>query len=224
MQSLQPACILFDLDGTLIDTAPDLLTCLNLALKQHQATTIDENSLRPYISYGALAMIERALPNCNDDSKQTILHTMLDLYQHNIAVHSRYFDGMEQVLDELDSHNIKWGIVTNKRERFTLPLMSAFGLDRRAACIISGDTTTNSKPHPEPMLKACAKANTPPEACIYIGDAKHDIEAGKNSGMMTMAALYGYLKPDDKPEYWGADILIESPQHLSDWIQTHLCN
>ncbi len=224
MQSLQPACILFDLDGTLIDTAPDLLACLNLALKQHQAASIDTNSLRPYISYGALAMIERAQPDCDNNSKQEILQTMLDLYQHNIAVYSRYFEGMAEVLDGLDSRGIKWGIVTNKRERFTLPLLSAFGLTQRAACIISGDTTANSKPHPEPMLKACTDAKVNPKACIYIGDAKHDIEAGKNSGMQTMAALYGYLKPDDKPEHWGADFLIESPQHLSDWMQTHLCN
>ncbi len=224
MQSLQPACILFDLDGTLIDTAPDLLACLNLALEQHRPVSIDTDSLRPYISYGALAMIERAQPDCDDSRKQEILQTMLDLYQHNIAVHSRYFEGMAEVLDGLDSRGIKWGIVTNKRERFTLPLLSAFSLDQRAACMISGDTTAHSKPHPEPMLKACADAQVSPEACIYIGDAQHDIEAGKNSGMQTMAALYGYLKPDDKPEHWGADFLIESPRHLSDWMQTHLCN
>ncbi len=220
--ALQPSCILFDLDGTLVDTAPDLLACLDLALQQAEQNTVEDDALRPYISYGAAAMIERAIPACDATLKQRILQSMLKLYQQNIARYSQVFVGLETLLNLLDANNIKWGVVTNKRECFTHPLMAAFNLDSRAACIVSGDTTANSKPHPEPMLKACEIANVLPQDCIYIGDAEHDIQAGKNSGMKTVAALYGYLKPDDQPNLWGADVLVETPEHLKNWIQSQL--
>ncbi len=216
----KPGCILFDLDGTLVDTAPDLLACLNQALQQAGQKPVDAGALRPYISYGAAAMIDRALPADQQRFKQHILDTMLALYQQNIARHSQLFAGLGALLDWLDNSAVKWGVVTNKRERFTHPLMAAFKLDRRAACIVSGDTTANSKPHPEPMLRACQIAAVSPQDCIYIGDAEHDIQAGQNSGMKTAAALYGYLKPDDRPDRWGADVLVESPEHLTHWIQS----
>ena len=220
--TLKPDCILFDLDGTLIDTAPDLLACLNLALQQLDQMPVEADKLRPYISYGAAAMIGRAVPDSSEALRKSILETMLKLYQQNLAKHSQVFAGLSPLLDWLDENAVKWGVVTNKHERFTQPLMAAYGLDRRAACIISGDTTANSKPHPEPMFKACEIAEVSPDACIYIGDAEHDIQAGHNSGMKTVAALYGYLKPDDQPKQWGADKLVESPEQLTHWIQSQL--
>ncbi|MFW5443919.1 MAG: HAD family hydrolase [Methylococcaceae bacterium] len=214
------SCVLFDLDGTLVDTAPDLIACLNKALLTHGFNEIDSDKLKPFISYGAAVMISKSISDADEHTQGKILETMLDSYQHNIAEHSRFFTGMSETLNTIESLGLKWGIVTNKRERFTNPLVAAFNLTSRAACIISGDTTNNSKPHPEPMLTACAQANVKPEECVYIGDALHDIAAGKNANMKTLAAVYGYLKPDDNPSSWGADALIESPEHLTSWITT----
>jgi len=142
-----------------------------------------------------------------------ILETMLDLYQNNIAEHTVFFKGMSDTLDAIEAQGLKWGIVTNKQERFTNPLMAALKLTDRAACIISGDTTAN----PNLMWNLCwlpaKKAAVKPQECVYIGDASHDIIAGKNAQMKTLVALYGYLKPSDTPETWGADALIESPNN-----------
>ncbi len=218
------SCVLFDLDGTLVDTAPDLLACLNRALQAHRLATLDEKTLRPLISYGASAMIKASQPVALPDSQQAeVLALMLDLYQQNIAAHSQFFQGMPDVLEMIEAAGLKWGVVTNKRERFTLPLMDAMNLTQRAACIISGDTAGKPKPHPEPMLAACRQAGVEPQECVYIGDASHDIVAGKSVQMKALAAVYGYLKPTDDPETWGADALIASPSHLSAWIRSALC-
>jgi phosphoglycolate phosphatase len=212
------SCVLFDLDGTLVDTAPDLIACLNKALSKHGFDEADSDELKPFISYGAAAMINKSVNNIDKQTQASILESMLAFYQQNIAQHSQFFSGIEQTLNTIESLGLKWGIVTNKRERFTTPLIAALNLTNRVACIISGDTTANSKPHPEPMLTACKQANVKPEECVYIGDAIHDIDAGKNANMKTLAAIYGYLKPDDNPKKWGADALIESPEQLTSWI------
>lgn len=217
------SCVLFDLDGTLVDTAPDLIACLNKALNQHGFDPVSSNKLKPFISYGAAAMISKSIDNVDAHTQAKILKTMLDCYQDNIAEHSRFFSGIIDTLNTIESLGLKWGIVTNKRERFTNPLVDALKLTDRVACVVSGDTTANSKPHPEPMLTACAQADVNPEDCVYIGDALHDIAAGKNAKMKTLAAIYGYLKPDDKPDDWGADALIESPEQLTSWI-TEICH
>lgn len=219
------SCVLFDLDGTLVDTAPDLIACLNKALAVHNFATVAPEAIRPFISFGAAAMIrESQQPPIADARQADILATMLDLYQDNIAEHSTFFPGIPGILATIEARGLKWGVVTNKRERFTHPLMAAFQLTDRAACIISGDTTANPKPHPEPMLAACKQASVNPNECVYIGDASHDITAGKSVQMKTLAALYGYLKPTDTPETWGADALIASPEHLLTWIEAALCH
>ncbi len=216
--SFNLSCVLFDLDGTLVDTAPDLIACLNKALKKHGFDEVSGDQLKPFISYGAVAMINQSVNGINEQVQNKILESMLEYYQNNIAEHSNFFSGITDTLNTIESLGLKWGIVTNKRERFTNPLVAALKMTDRAACIVSGDTTANSKPHPEPMLTACAQANVKPEECVYIGDALHDIDAGKNANMKTLAALYGYLKPDDNPDTWGADALIESPEQLTSWI------
>ncbi len=212
------ACVLFDLDGTLVDTAPDLIACLNKALETHGFSAVPSEQIRPLISYGAPAMITKSINMDDKVIHAEILESMLTFYQNNIAEYSTFFSGITTTLKTIESLDLKWGIVTNKRERFTKPLVSALNLTDRAACIISGDTTANPKPHPEPMLTACVQANVKPEECVYIGDALHDIDAGKNANMKTLAATYGYLKPDDNPDNWGADDLIESPEQLTSWI------
>ncbi len=209
------SCILFDLDGTLADTAPDLIAALNRSIQKYHYSAVEYQHIKPFISHGAVAMIKQCLPDCNDEKLQAkILEVMLDDYQQNIAQYTQLYQGMESLLDHIENRGLKWGVVTNKRQRFTKPLIAALDLTDRAACIISGDTTDKAKPYPEPMLAACEQAEVKPEQCIYIGDAAHDIEAGKAAGMKTMAATWGYLKPEDIPEQWGADFLIDSPDEI----------
>jgi phosphoglycolate phosphatase len=212
------SCVLFDLDGTLVDTAPDLIACLNHALAHHGCAAVSADTIKPFISYGAAAMIRASIPGHDAKLMTEILATMLDHYQDNIAEHTVFFPGMQNTLATIEERGLKWGVVTNKRERFTNPLMDALKLTERAACIISGDTTANPKPHPEPMLTACKRIGVEPQECVYIGDAEHDIAAGKSAEMKTLAALYGYIKTDDTPQNWGADALIISPDHLTNWI------
>lgn len=216
-------CVLFDLDGTLVDTAPDLIACLNTALEQHGFEETAYPQVRPLISFGAEAMIKQSSAADAVESHARILETMLTIYENNIVRHGGFFDGMVETLLDIEARGLKWGIVTNKRERFTHPLTRALNLTERAACIISGDTTRNSKPHPEPMWEACRRAGVQPEQCVYIGDALHDITAGKNANMKTLAAVYGYLTDVDQPQQWGADALIESPAQISAWIESVLC-
>ncbi len=216
-------CVLFDLDGTLVDTAPDLIACLNRALIYYDFNTIDLEKLKPCISHGAATMVQIALPHASEKTRSQILKTLLEDYQHNILRYGGFFEGIEQTLQFIEDKRLKWGIVTNKRSRFTEPLVNALNIVDRAACIISGDTTNNSKPHPEPMLAACSQAQVNPENCVYIGDAQHDIIAGKAVNMKTLAAVYGYLTCEDKPNEWGADALVESPQQIKQWIEKVQC-
>jgi phosphoglycolate phosphatase len=219
------SCVLFDLDGTLVDTAPDLIACLNATLAVHGLNTVSPAHVKPFISWGALAMINASVtPDISEAKRAELLEAMLTHYENNIAEHTVFFTGMVETLATIEQHGLKWGVVTNKRQRFTTPLMDALQLTHRAACIISGDTTANPKPHSDPMIAACAQANVNPRECVYIGDALHDITAGKSVQMKTLAAVYGYLKPTDMPETWGADALIASPAQLTTWINTALCH
>lgn len=214
------SCVLFDLDGTLLDTAPDLTTALNQALQHFHFPSVSVNTITPYISYGAAVMIDKALnQSVSEALKADILTWLLDYYEQHIAVYTLPYPGMPELLDTLETKGLPWGVVTNKRERMTHPLMQALSLSERAACIICGDTTAYSKPHPEPMLTACRQIQVKPKECLYIGDAQHDITAGKAANMKTLAASYGYLKPDDKPQDWGADALIKHPSDILDWIK-----
>lgn len=221
------SCVLFDLDGTLLNTAPDLTTALNKALTHFDFPEVCVSTITPYISYGAAVMIDAALQQeVADAIKTEILEWLLNYYENHIAVYTELYPGMPELLGILESKGIPWGVITNKRERMTHPLMHALDLTRRSACIICGDTTAYSKPHPEPMLTACRQIQVAPEECLYIGDAQHDITAGKAANMKTLAATYGYLKPNDKPQDWGADALIHQPSEILDWItnQTHALN
>jgi 2-phosphoglycolate phosphatase len=221
---MELACVLFDLDGTLVDTAPDLMRCLNETFARHGFPEAGHSEVKPFISFGARAMIAAGLAHpVAADVQETLLAAMLDCYEQHIADHSSFFAGIEDTLTQIEAQGLKWGVVTNKRERFTNPLMAALKLTGRAACIVSGDTTAHSKPHPGPMLAACRQAGVKPEQCVYIGDAVHDIAAGKNANMKTLAASYGYLKPGDRPETWGADAVIDSPLQITDWIGAHRC-
>lgn len=215
--------VLFDLDGTLLDTAPDLVHACNQAAMESGLKPRDLEDLKPMISGGAEAMLRLTVESQGQPVNfDRLLNRMLSIYQQNIAVHTRFFAGMDTVLDTLESRGMVWGIVTNKASCFTDPLLHSLDLYARSGCVISGDTLPEKKPHPMPMWEACRLIGSSPTECVYIGDARRDIEAGKNAGMATLAALYGYIPEDDPPHCWGADGLLNQPIDLLAWLDGEL--
>jgi len=213
--------VLFDLDGTLLDTAPDLAAALNATLQLNGRDALPFEYIRPVVSHGGRALIELGFGiDSQHPDFEPLRKQLLDLYQANLAVHTTLFPGMAQVLDELEQRDIRWGVVTNKPGWLTDPLMDALQLTPRAACVVSGDTLPERKPHPAPLLHACRLAGCQPQQAVYVGDAERDIEAGRNAGMRTLAALFGYLMEHDRPENWGADALIEQPADILEYLDT----
>jgi len=213
------SAILFDLDGTLVDTAPDLAFALNTLLQENNLATLPYNEIRPVASHGSAGLLDLGFGiSTQHQDYSSLQQRFLQLYQDNIARETVLFEGMEEVITKLEQVNIRWGVVTNKPAFLTEPLMDSLDLTRRAACIVSADTTPFSKPHPAPMLHACKLIQQQPEQCLYIGDAERDIEAGKNANMQTVAALYGYLGKQDHPENWHADAIINHPSDILKWI------
>ncbi len=205
--------ILFDLDGTFADTAPDLADALNRVRQVQGLKPIPLEPIRLQTSNGANALIKLGFEKDQEDPEFEILkQQLLDLYLENIARHTRLFKGIPKLLDKLDERGIEWGIVTNKPKRFTIPLMKELDIFLRTDCIVSGDTTPFSKPHPAPLIHAAKLLNLAPQECIYIGDAERDIKAACNAGMRSLIAMFGYLGPNDEPEEWGADGFIEKPE------------
>jgi len=207
--------VLFDLDGTLIDTAPDMAAALDLLCDEEQQTRLPYCDVRPIVSNGSIALVKLAF---GDDLDEQTLDRLkiryLEIYQDNLAVHSRLFDEMDQLLKQLEKNDIKWGVVTNKPGWLTEPLMEALGLTQRAACIVSSDSTENRKPHPEPMFYACKLTGAQPDECVYVGDARRDIEAGHNAGMRTIIAEYGYIGDREDTRDWEADHHVQSPSEI----------
>lgn len=213
--------VLFDLDGTLIDTAPDMAYALELLCDEEQQQRLNFENVRPFVSDGSVALVKLAFgEHLDDKTLERLKQRYLEIYQDNLAIHSKLFDEMSELLIELETSNIKWGVVTNKPGWLTEPLMEALGLHHRAACIISSDSTPNRKPHPEPMFLACKLAGTLPDECIYVGDAKRDIEAGKNAGMQTIIAQYGYIGDWEDTLEWQADYSIQRPSQLLSFLRT----
>tara|TARA_R110002074_G_scaffold402329_1_gene607289 strand:+ start:15555 stop:16211 length:657 start_codon:yes stop_codon:yes gene_type:complete len=207
--------ILFDLDGTLADTADDLANALNAIRLQHGLTALPKEVIRPTVSLGGNAMIKLAFDlEEGDTGFEIIRDEFLNYYRANIAQETRLFDGMEKLLISLESENKPWGIVTNKSSWLTEPLLKALSLDERAACVISGDTLEEKKPHPAPILHACRLMQSDPATTIYIGDAQRDIEAGRRAGTKTLIALYGYIDDDDDPADWGADGMVNNASEI----------
>ena len=211
--------VLFDLDGTLADTAPDLAHALNCVLEEQGQTALPFEAIRPIVSHGGTVLLSFGF-NLQPDAPQfdTLRDRFLSIYLDNIAVNTRLFPGMESVLKTIEQRGMSWGVVTNKPAWLTNPLMEQLGLADRAVCIISGDTLEQRKPHPAPMLLACKLAGKSASECLYIGDAARDIEAGRNAGMKTLVAMYGYIGTDDKPEQWGADSFVQHPQEIIQWL------
>lgn len=207
--------VLFDLDGTLIDTAPDMALALNIQLKKHGKNRLDDSKIRPWVSHGTAALlkigfgIDQSAPNF-DNMRQEYL----EIYSNNLSVKSQPFSGIENLITELDKQSISWGVVTNKPESLAAPLMKSFKFSHSMKVLIGGDTVKPTKPSPKPLFVACKKMQCTPTKSIYIGDAERDITAGNAAGMLTILAQYGYITAQDRPEQWRADLAVKSAQDI----------
>jgi 2-phosphoglycolate phosphatase len=211
--------ILFDLDGTLVDTAPDMAYALNRIREEEGHPHLPYELIREQVSNGSAALIRLAFGDNQDATRHTELKDrFLEIYRSNLNLDSCLFPGMAAVLAFIEQRGMNWGVVTNKPAWLTDPLMEALGLAERSISTISGDSTDQRKPHPKPLLIACEAAGSTPAECIYVGDALRDIEAGRAAMMRTLVALYGYIDAAQHPADWGADGLIEDPRELLHWL------
>jgi phosphoglycolate phosphatase len=211
-----PALLLLDLDGTLADTFPDLAWALARTLEDHALPEPALERARAHVWAGASAMIKAALAGREADI-EAVTARFLDLYEANVAARTRLYPGMDEVMVALEHAGCAAGVVTNKRARFTAPLLRGLGLAPRLCCVVSADTTTRPKPHPDPLLHAAARAGVAPQACAYVGDARTDVLAARAAGMPVAVACWGYLDGDD-PTTWGADALLARPADLLTWL------
>lgn len=212
--------IFFDLDGTLLDTARDFAYAINLLLLREKKSPLDFNLFRKEVHGESKQMIAFAFDMTETHSafekiRQDFLHT----YYENCTQHTIFFPGMELLLDTLDEKKIPWGIVTSKPTWLTKPIVHYFGLDKRAACIVMGDTIHKIKPDPAPLLYACERAVITPSEAIYVGDLHTDIIAAKAAGMKSVGVTYGYHPPETNFSTWGADFIARTPQDILQWLQ-----
>jgi phosphoglycolate phosphatase len=213
--------VFFDLDGTLADTAPDLAYALNQTLQRAGRPALPYETIRPAASHGAAALLQVGFgSDLPDDERDQLRQHLLDVYQANITRHTALFPGMDELLQRIEARGLRWGVVTNKPSYLTIPIMQGLGLAQRACSIVSGDTLSERKPHPAPLIHACREANCLAAESLYLGDAERDIQAGRSAGMRTLVALYGYIGEADAPHAWGADGRIHAPLELLDWLNT----
>lgn len=213
-----PEAVLFDLDGTLIDTAPDFAGVLNRQLAAHGRQPLPYETVRAAVSQGARAVVALGFSDrfpVDSIEFEGIRQEFLNSYLHHLADETRLFPGMDALLTHLESRGIPWGIVTNKPSLYTTPLLKALKLEHRCKVAICPDMVTHIKPHPEPMLKAAEVLGVSPDKCVYVGDHLRDIEAGKRAAMVTIAVNYGYIQDGDNPADWEADHLVNSVFELS---------
>lgn len=211
--------VFFDLDGTLIDTAPDMIAILADLLAANGYEALPYTLARASVSNGAMGLIRLAFPEAAADLQERLYAEYLARYERAVCVNSTLFPGLPAILDDLDDRGLPWGIVTNKPQRMTDPLLAELGLGRRAACVISGDTLPQRKPDPAPLLLASRLAGVPPGQSIYVGDAQRDIAAGRAAGMATIAAAYGYIVSGDDPARWLADQVATDTVELAKLIR-----
>lgn len=211
--------VLFDLDGTLADTAPDLGHALNVLLREEGHAEQPLASLRPFTSQGVRGLLRAGfgIPPEHPDYPR-LSQRFLDLYETRLCAETRLFAGIPELLDQLEAWHLGWGVVTNKRQRFTEPLVARLGLSPRTACIVSGDTTAAAKPSPLPLLHACGLLGCMPQRTLYVGDDRRDIVAGKAAGCLTVAVSYGYLGDSGPLESWGADLIVDHPNQLAAFL------
>jgi phosphoglycolate phosphatase len=206
--------VLFDLDGTLVDSAPDLLAAVNAVLADAGRAPLDIATLRPVVSKGARAMLTLAFPNDDARQREPRVPAMLAHYANAIARHTRPFDGIEPLLARIEGAGKRWGIVTNKSETLARAVVAAMGWSDRCDAVVGGDTLSVAKPDPAPLLHACAQIGIDPSRCIYVGDDERDIQAARAARMPNAAALWGYREAHEDPHTWGAELVIAHPDDL----------
>ena len=217
--------ILFDLDGTLLDTSHDLIGAVNTLLQEENEAPVSYEYVRPVISFGGKRIISHAFKldpkNNSKDSEylEKLLPRYLELYKNTNFKNTVPFPGINELLSELEKINLTWGIVTNKIKSLTEPLLKNTGFYDRTACLVCGDTTNNSKPHPEPLYYACKLLNTNPEKCLYVGDSETDIQAGKAAGMATLAVGFGYIPTGVNIADWQANYSVNTAYEILPWIK-----
>jgi 2-phosphoglycolate phosphatase len=207
--------LLLDLDGTLLDTAPDMAGALNALRREEGRAPLPFDGLRPFVSHGALALVRAGFGDVGDAGRERLRLRFLDLYRAGLSAGTCLFDGFAALLARLEAAGLPWGIVTNKPGWLTAPLLADLGLESRAACVVSGDTLAVRKPDPAPLLHAAMLLGLAPGTCVYAGDAERDIIAGRAAGMRTVAVRWGYLADGEDPALWRPDALVHAPAELA---------
>lgn len=214
------AAVLLDLDGTLLDTAPDLAATVNVMRAEAGMPAMPVEQLRHLASYGARGMLGTGFDVMPDDARYAELRNrFIDLYHEKMTELSQPFAGTREAIADIFANGLQWGVVTNKYEYLAVPLLESMAFKPPPACIVGGDSAAHAKPHPAPLYLACEQLSLDPAACVYVGDSDRDIEAGHAAGMLTVAASYGYIAPDDDVEAWGADAVIQDISKLAGVIK-----
>jgi N-acetyl-D-muramate 6-phosphate phosphatase len=211
--------ILFDLDGTLLDTAPDMVGALNALRQEEHLAPLAYETVRPSVSHGSRRLVEIGFPHIDPDGLAALQKRYLEIYRGALSVQTRLFDGMDRVLARLAELGMLRGIVTNKPAWLTDPLLEELALTGLFACIVSGDTVSAKKPHAMPLLHAAKLAGVDPTECVYVGDAERDVQAARAAGMPALVATYGYLRSDEDWRAWGGDGYIREPVELLAWLE-----
>ncbi len=220
-QMARARAALFDLDGTLLDTAQDMAAALNVLLAEEDRPALRLEVVRPLVSNGAMGLVRVAFPQFEVGSIEfeSLRDRFLAHYRSALCVHTQLFPGFETVLAILETHAVPWGIITNKAAWLTEPLLEALGLSARAACVVSGDTLPERKPHPRPLLHAAGLIAMAPADCLYLGDALRDVQAARAAGMVPLGARFGYINEADDPENWPVAGWLDEPHELLSWLE-----
>lgn len=215
---IHATAVLFDLDGTLLDTAPDMIGAINALRAEHGREPLSLAAARAYVSHGAAALVNLGFDSPPEPEFSRLRQRFLDVYFDRLAQETVLFAGCDLVLEHLERERIPWGIVTNKPGWLTAPLLDALDLSARAACVVSGDTLTERKPHPLPLLHAARSIGCEPGDCVYVGDALRDVQAARAAGMRPVVASFGYIAASDEAHLWPADAWIDRPADLLEWM------
>ncbi|HEY5850941.1 MAG TPA: phosphoglycolate phosphatase [Lysobacter sp.] len=210
-----PRAVLFDLDGTLLDSAPDMVAAIDAMRAARGQPPMPLDELRPHVSKGARAMVAAAFPQVDEPERESWIPEFLGHYERELGRHGQLFDGVDEMLAALEAAGSTWGIVTNKPEYLARQLMPVLGWEQRCAVLIGGDTLAQRKPHPLPLTVAAQRIGIDPSQCIYVGDDERDIQAARAAGMPSVVALWGYRLDGDDPMAWRGDVMIETPGELA---------
>ena len=206
--------ILFDFDGTIADTSEDMVGCLNILLKNHSKEDVDIRKAKNFISKGAAGLINFAFPKIPDEEKKLYISEYLEIYKNNLFIKTKLFSGIEELILNIIKKQYKWGILTNKPSYLVNPIIEKFNFTYSPNCVVAGDTLSVKKPNPEPLIYAAKIIGCDPSLCAYVGDDIRDITAANSAGMISVAALYGFIEDLQQVKEWGSDYMINKPLDL----------